>query len=256
MITIRKTLIYGNCQVFGPTGKLMFRCLEKRAKWYLDRKLATIMSDDPMSIKLTFTPKGGGEKTELLKIKRQNKCVVCGTEELCNLTKHHLVPFVYRQHFSPERKEHNSLFVVPICRSCHNIYENKFASKLKTTLVELYSAPFNGDFDKTKRRIIGIIRCLKEFGDKIPQDRKNLLLLKLEQKARAIGISVGNPLLENEIDEMLQQAVDGKEDEDNCHGKIVVDKISNLDDFEKMWAKNFIDSMTPKFMPEYITDHF
>jgi len=137
----------------------MFRCLEKRANWYLKRNLATVISNDPLSIKLTFTPKGKGESMDVLKLERKNKCVVCGTEDLDVLTKHHLVPFVYRQHFPEKRKAHSSLFVVPICRDCHYQYENEHADLLKKVLSEAYSAPFNGNFEIEKNKAIGVIRC-------------------------------------------------------------------------------------------------
>ena len=34
------------------------------------------------------------------------------------------------------------------------------------------------------------------------------------------------------------------------HGKIVIDNTKDLDEFEKMWAKHFMDNMKPKYMSE------
>lgn len=254
MSQIRKTPIYGNCQVHSPTGELMFRCLEKRAKWYLDRNLATTIGNDPLSIKLNFVPKGKGEAIDVLKMERKNKCVVCGTENIDVLTKHHLVPFVYRQHFPNNRKQHSSLFVVPICRDCHFKYENEFANQLKSVLAEAYSAPINGDFDNDRDKTIKIIRCLKQFNDRIPQDRRDFLKEKLKQNLNDLGIN-GNLdfSLEENLDlvkEQLEQ--ESKEQANQSHGKTVVDRILNFDEFEKMWAKHFVDSMKPEHMPEYL----
>ena len=52
--------IYGNCQVLSPGGILMFRCDEKKAKWYLNRNLGEILSESPLIVKLKFEPRGLG----------------------------------------------------------------------------------------------------------------------------------------------------------------------------------------------------
>jgi len=256
MSQLRKTLIYGNCQVFSPDGDLMFRCLEKRANWYLKRNLATIMSQDPLCIKLNFAPKGRGEVLEVLKMERFNRCVVCGLEELNMLTKHHLVPFVYRQHFPSKRKQHSSLFVVPICRNCHLEYENAYAYQLKTVLAEIHSAPLNGIFDSEKVKIIGAIRCLKQHGDKIPADRKVFLREKLKQRLIDRGIYNGEDISDDNVLEAIGDNLEKEKEKDdqaiNCHGKIVVDGIKDFDEFEKMWARHFVDNMQPQYMPEYL----
>ena len=254
MSQLRKTLIYGNCQVFSPTGELMFRCLEKRANWYLKRNLATIISQDPLCIKLNFTPKGKGETLDILKMERKNKCVVCGLEDLNLLTIHHLVPFVYRQHFPGKRKQHSSLFVVPICRDCHLDYENNHAFQLKKILAEAYSAPFNGTFDIEKSKTIGMISCLTKYSDRIPEDRKEFLRNKLKQNLIDLGIYENDNLSDVVILDIVKERLEkeSKDQIDNSHGKTVVDRIKDFDEFEKMWAKHFVDNMKPKFMPEYL----
>lgn len=254
MSQTRKTLIYGNCQVFSPDGVLMFRCLEKRVKWYLNRNLAEIIGDNPLSIKLNFTPKGNGESIDVLKMERYNKCVICGKEDLNILTKHHLVPFVYRQHFPEDRKQHSSLFVVPICRECHFKYENEHACKLKDILAETYSAPLNVTTDNPNDKILGIIRCLIQFNDRIPEDRKEKLRKSLLERTKDIKFERILDFKENSHLEYIQKVVEAqsKEKPISTHGKIVVDNIKNLDEFEKMWAKHFVDNMNPQYMPEYL----
>jgi hypothetical protein len=249
----RRTPIYGNCQVFSPEGELMFRCLEKRAKWYLDRNLAVVITDNPLSIKLTFKPKGKGESHELLKMERKNKCVVCGTEDLNVLTKHHLIPFVYRQHFPDNRKKHSSCFVVPICRDCHFKYENEFATQLKSAMAQAYSAPFNGTFDIERSKAVGIINCLIQFGEQIPEDRKTFLREKLRQNMIDLGLYNGEDLSQKESLTHLKTKLESesKDQANNSHGKIVVDRVRDFDEFERMWTKHFIDNMQPKFMPDY-----
>ena len=75
-------LIYGNCCVLSPEGILMFRCNTKKVNWYLNRGLASIVSDDPLTIKLNFTPNGLGNHNKGYGLsKMHNKCVNCGIED-------------------------------------------------------------------------------------------------------------------------------------------------------------------------------
>ena len=110
----RKTLIYGNCKILAPDGKLMCRCLEKRVNWYLNRHLAQIVDNDPLTIQLNFKPSGNGSTHQDLKTIRENICVVCGDNNLSHLTKHHTIPYEYRRYFPDELKSHNSIYVVPV----------------------------------------------------------------------------------------------------------------------------------------------
>ena len=253
MSQVRKTPIYGNCQVYGPDGKLMFRCLKKRADWYLSRKLAVILKENPLSIKLTFTPKGKGESMEILKLERKNQCVICGTKDLNILTKHHLVPFVYRQYFPNKNKAHSSLFVLPICRECHYDYENKFANQLKKELSEIYSAPFNNNVNVEKNRVLGVIRSFKKFKDKIPKDRQQYLIEQVKQDLTDMGIYNDEDLTNISILENIELKLDEspKSQVIYSHGKTVVEQIKDIGEFEKMWAKHFVDNMKPKYMPKY-----
>jgi hypothetical protein len=133
----RNKIIYGNCRVHHPDGSLMFLCIEKRARWYLNRDLAKILSEDPLSIQLTFEPNGRGaadhdekEMSYHLGVK-SNSCVVCGSDDLETLTRHHVVPYEYRKFFPESIKGRSSHDIVPICRKDHDEYENSYATKLK-----------------------------------------------------------------------------------------------------------------------------
>jgi len=53
-----KNLNTENWKVYHPSGRHMFTCGEKKAKWYLDRNLAK--SIGKKKIALTFSPKGNG----------------------------------------------------------------------------------------------------------------------------------------------------------------------------------------------------
>jgi len=250
----RTNLIYGNCKVFSPDGHLMFRCLEKRANWYLSRNLAIILEDNPLSIQLNFTPKGNGESVESLKGERHNRCVVCGNEDLDKLTKHHLVPFSYRQFFPDERKRHSSLFVVPICKDCHINYESNYADILKKDLAIIYNAPFNKIIDGTMQKIINIINCLLQPKNKIPANRIIMLKDNLYQHLKSINkdenFEPSDIAYLNFIKDELKLMM--KMNKNDSHGKIVVNQLNDIKSFENMWGNHFIKSMNPKYMPDYI----
>lgn len=251
MTQTRKKLIYGNCQVFSPDGELMFRCEEKRAKWYLDRNLAIITSNNPFNIKLTFAPKGKGETIDFLKMERYNRCVVCGSENIDTLTKHHIVPYIYRQHFPEKRKDHTSFFVFPICRDCHYVYENQHANQLKESLSKTYSAPITGKFNNKTTIAIKIVKCLMKHGENIPQNKREILENNLKNELNKID---SNTLFNIKNLQEIKEYLESNQGHDisKSHGQVIVEKVSNLDEFEKMWIKHFITSMNPKFMPEYL----
>jgi hypothetical protein len=252
----RKQLIYGNCQVLSPNGELMFRCLEKKAYWYLNRNLAEIISNDPLTIKLKFTPKGKGEKNEYLKEIRENKCSVCGNEELEKLTRHHLIPHEYRKHFPKELKSHNSSLVVPICTTCHEIYENTHAIKFKKELMNLYVEKIsykNPPEFKYYTKIKGAINALLKHKNKIPYEKTIEMEKEIMDFANKHNISLNDNISENDLNN-IQNLLEkiGRPKVKNNYSKIIVEKCGDLKDFSIQWVKHFIQFMQPKFLPEYL----
>lgn len=49
---------YENCRIVSPEGVGLATCGLKKVRWYLDRDLAELLSEDPTVIRLKFTPKG------------------------------------------------------------------------------------------------------------------------------------------------------------------------------------------------------
>ena len=83
-----KNLNAENWEVYHPDGTHMFTCGEKKATWYLERKLAERTANG--KIMLTFEPKGNGfEANEIFgKSVRETICVVSGrsaTASYCSL---------------------------------------------------------------------------------------------------------------------------------------------------------------------------
>lgn len=255
MHIIRKQPIYGNCQVFSPNGKLMFRCLEKRAKWYLDRKLAEKINDNPLSIKLTFVPNGEGESVETLKNVRENKCVVCGEKNLDVLTRHHIVPYEYRKHFSSDFKKHSSFFVVSICRDCHATYETLFASKLKEELSLKYQASRNSSVKTKKHCLLSIINTLIKHGEKIPEPRYSKIKNDFILLAKEFNLNEEVNVINIENLKQIYIKVNQELNIPNTHGELVANKITNFQEFNQKWMKHFIETMNPKFLPEMFKEY-
>lgn len=240
--------IYGNCQVLSPEGILMFRCDTKKANWYLNRvdssgyPLGEKISDDPLTVKLNFKPKGlGNHNREFGLTMMDNKCVSCGSEEY--LTRHHVVPYCYRRYFPTNIKSHNFHDVLSLCVDCHERYE-RHADKLKDKISIDYDAPINGEtiFNKELIKYSKIaVTLLKEDLTKIPNIR--VRKLKKELKDR-FGIK---KLTINKIKEIADIKITILS---RTHGQIVIERIDDIQSFIEMWRQHFITHNDCKHLPE------
>lgn len=243
-MSMRTKPIYGNCRVHHPDGALMFLCLEKRAKWYLDRNLAVVLSEDPLTIQLTFTPKGNGNIDDYYLSKKSNSCVVCGSEDLSDLTKHHVIPIEYRKHFPLEMKSRSSHDIVVICRNHHAEYENAFAQKLKKRLEK---AAGIGRTAMTKDRI-RVNRAFSYTGimldperiKGIPNHRIEYFMKELQE---IFGTTDPYEVAQLNLTKEMQS-------EDEVVGKQLIEKTEDLNEFSIMWRQHFLDCMKPQFLPD------
>ncbi len=105
----KRILAYDNWKVYSLRGELMFRCNRNKISWYLSRNLANQIADD--SIQLNFQSKGMGHVGDTYHLEdRSNICVCCGDDE--NLTKHHVVPDMYRRQMPEVVKSHTVCVVI------------------------------------------------------------------------------------------------------------------------------------------------
>jgi hypothetical protein len=251
MQTNRKKPIYGNCRVYHPDGTLMFLCLEKRINWYLDRNLAEIISQDPLSIKLNFEPKGKGAadkcddiKTYMLD-KKTNSCIICNEEDLGKLTKHHVIPQEYRRFFPLDMKSRSSHDIVILCRKHHDDYENNYAIHLKRQIeaesgietinsVYLHTTPMlrAGQYARILMDSDKILKIpdsrLNYFNEEI---KRNFPEHTLEEVASMDIFSE----IQERIEENAKKLIENKTEEE-------------LKSFIIMWRSHFIESMNPKFI--------
>ena len=246
-LNTKQTPIYGNTKVLDPNGDVLFLCLPKKAYWYLERDLATIVTEDPMVIQLTFEPKGRGQNGDAYALgTKHNKCVVCGTEE--DLTRHHIVPYTYRKHFPEKMKSHNSHDVVPICVFHHSEYEEDYGIELKYVLAKKYDAPLEVEtkINSDLSIVVKYSKLLLEHWCKLPFSRKKQMITRIRDYHGYVG-KLYHVLL-------TYAYINLKTSKTESHGELVVNRIiadGQLQWFVETWREHFIESMNPKYMPEH-----
>lgn len=248
MSRTRTRKIYGNWTVLSINGDEIFKCLEERAKWYLNRNLAEIVSEN--TIQLNFEVKKEGNKGDAYYLSsKKNMCVKCGTEDLEELTKHHVVPHMYRKFMPIHIKSRSSFDILPICFEHHDEYE-RFADALKQELADKYEAPLNAvvlsDEEQAKIKALKSIRVLQNHGDKIPTDKKEELTSSVKQFLGKEEITEEDI---NALTKDLENISSSKEGK--THAQIVIEKVNDLQEFVEMWRMHFLKHVEPKFMPEH-----
>ena len=213
--------------------------------------MATIVSEDPLTIQLTFEPKGRGQNGDAYSLgEKQNQCVVCGTNE--DLTRHHIVPYTYRKHFSDTIKSHNSHDVVPICTFHHSEYEENYAIELKRIFAERYDAPLELE-TKTNSDLSIVVKyakVLNDHWDTIPYKRKKQMITIIRNYHGYVG------RLKHVI--LTYAYVDLTKTKTESHGEKVVSRVTEenkLQWFVETWREHFLHSMNPQFMPEHWDVH-
>ena len=238
--TLKNNKLYDNCSVYSPCGTLMFRCKKKRIKWYLDRNLAEIIEipgEDGLCAQLLFKPKGLGKYNDPYSLeKAENKCVVCGTDE--DLTKHHVIPTMYRKHFPLEYKSNYHHDVLGICRTCHDSYELK-ADILKEELEHKYG------FDIDYKRYLAVSKAAYDYvtyKDVMDDEKLAHLVMKMRD---FLG---ENPL--DKLDYLIslrEVAINGLKNQ----GKEVIENYGSLQEFVEMWRQHFVDITDPKHLSKH-----
>jgi len=163
---------------------------------------------------------------------RPSICVVCGMNDETMLTKHHIIPYMFRKHFPEYLKNHSSYDVVVMCEEHHSNYEQE-ATKLKKILYKKYN-------------------IASENNLKLKKLSKTLLNVKLDiPKSRIIEI-------QNEIEKITGLEFDNITTyqlqcwSNNIDlGKEVVKNITDFQSFIEMWRQHFLDYAKPKFMSKH-----
>lgn len=221
--------MYGNYKVYHPLGHLMFYCSEKKYNWYLKRNIAIKIDDK--SIQLTFEPKGFGEEPRFLEEERKNICVVSGKYE--DLTKHHIVPTQFRQHFPDVYKSKNSHDVVVMTREEHDKYE-RIADVYKEELMNKYITKEEIQYNIDLNNLQKVVSTIDNYSHVIPKERLNKLSKRIDKLKNRLNIVVDEINLLKPID----------------YNILIVERMG-VESLILEWKKHFIENAKPNFLPEW-----
>eukprot|EP00064_Thunnus_orientalis_P008797 superscaffoldBa00001072_g8820 len=258
----RKSPLYDNCFLHAPDGQPLCTCDKKKAKWYLDKGIGVLQSEDPFVVRLLFEPSGRPDsQQDYYLTAKENLCVVCGKAD--SYIRKNIVPHEYRRHFPTEMKDHNSHDILLLCTSCHAA-SNVHDSFLKQQLAEEFAAPQGCEEgvrlleDADRRKVRSAARALLTAGEGLPEQRREELqdLIK----------SFLDMNEEQELtDEALQQAASLETRIFNeayvPHGLKVVHAyaeqgLRGLMDLERRWRQHFLTTMHPRHLPPlWSVDH-
>ncbi|KAL0849790.1 hypothetical protein ABMA28_011736 [Loxostege sticticalis] len=253
--SIRTKPLYHNCFLEAPDGELLCTCDNKKAMWYVEKQLANIVKEDPLTVRLRFEPAGRcvGDVGRYYQLTKENKCVVCGATN--SYIRKNVVPREYRKYFPDVMKDHSSHDVVLLCVACHQ-RSNMGDQCVREKLATLCNAPMvSKDFtkyseDATCKKIRSAARALLYQSKKhvLPEARRKLLEDTVLQYYPD-QTEVTEALLLEAAD--LQVVFENTEYD--CHGQKVVEHFvaqEGLLRLEEMWREHFLTTMQPKYMPE------
>ncbi|XP_069567773.1 exonuclease 3'-5' domain-containing protein 2 isoform X1 [Brachyistius frenatus] len=255
--TVRKSPLYDNCFLHAPDGQPLCTCDKKKAKWYLDKGIGVLQSEEPFVVRLLFEPSGRPDsQQDYYLTAKENLCVVCGKAD--SYIRKNIVPHEYRRHFPTEMKDHNSHDILLLCTGCHAA-SNMHDSFLKQQLADEFAAPQGCEEgvrlleDSDRRRVRSAARALLTAGDGLPEPRREELQVLIK--------SFLNTDEEQQLtDEALQQAAALETRILNeayvPHGLKVVRAhaergLRGLMDLERRWRQHFLTTMQPRHLPPF-----
>tara|TARA_Y100000310_G_scaffold345437_1_gene465023 strand:- start:2569 stop:3357 length:789 start_codon:yes stop_codon:yes gene_type:complete len=248
--------------MLAPSGRFMAFVAERRAHWYIQNGLASVVSKSgkkncKFAFQLNFEPVKEGHSADsnadFFFIPRESICVVCGHAE--SLTRHHVVPFCYRKYLVSSYNDHSdqqrvfsgrgSYDIVFLCEGCHIKYE-KHADRLRHLIADEYRIPLQGRgryYDPKQCRAISAAKTLLKHGETIPELEKEQLMNRtrawLQQRV------VTKKDLVNLADAKLERLGNHR-----THAQLLFEKIKDdFSGFVMRWRRHFIEKMEPKFMP-------
>lgn len=221
--TLKSKNLYESIGMQHPDGTLMCMTSSKKAKWYLNRGLASRVNDK--MVRLNFTPNGYGHHDNPYFLERKgNLCVVCGNEK--DLTRHHVVPYQFRTLFTEQFKSHDHHDVLLVCRDCHDVYEREANELKKQVYKDIgYNEKESYKIKHHNKKVISARDIIEK--NNVPKNRLEFLKTIADK-------------------ELMEEKPDWKE--------LFIAKIidsDNINEFCSMWRKHFIDHMNPKYISEF-----
>jgi hypothetical protein len=234
--------IYDNCEILAPDGKLVGLCNRKRYRWYLEKGIAEKVDGSDKAIKLKFEPKyKNNSPSDSVRIKRQNKCYVCGSEE--NLTRFHVFPPEYKKLLPEEWKSHNSIDLLPLCTEC-SAEANWHAQGLKDLIESEYGISKDNFIDFDKLRI-------KTVSKKILNNRKHGLddRALIDELSPKLGTTITDDVLLQSSLCDISAVYEGSRSPTEYIMKRVINDNS-IGEFIRRWKDYFVETMKPTDLPE------
>lgn len=218
--------IYSNCQLLSMDGELLSYIGKRRMEWYLKKEIAVRKSDT--AIQLLFKHGGKANQPKLYTEVRANICVVCGGDQ--KLTKHHIVPYMFKKHFPLKYKNRTSFDVAILCVKCHETYE-RIADAFKQSLMDQYKVAYNN-----RPRELSAASTLLNHGHHLPDEVYLEMAYSLPE-----GVS--------DDPESLRTFIANHESAGRSASELLVSKLPTIDEFIIAWRKHFVQHAAPKYMP-------
>ncbi|KAF9409288.1 hypothetical protein HW555_011323 [Spodoptera exigua] len=251
-LTKRTRPLYNNGYLEAPDGELLCICDNRKGMWFVNKGLADLIKEDPLTVRLKFEPAGRavGDVGRYYQLEKENKCVVCASTNSC--IRKNVVPREYRKLFPEIMKEHSSHDVVLLCADCHQL-SNMRDQNMRVFLAEQCNAPLPSDSrfrfieDMAAKKVRSAARALYNANDKLPEvRRKELEDILLQHYPDHDEVTM----------ELLKKAcnipVVTENTDYESHGLKVVDyyfKRHGLLKLEQEWREHFLKNMKPKYMP-------
>jgi hypothetical protein len=225
----------------APDGVMLSRCSERKLNWYLRQGIADLIA--PGVIQLKFEPSGRKNVGDPFMYEaKPNHCVVCGKKE--NLTRHHTIPHCVIRYMSDAFKEYNSHDILPMCWWCHDRYERYSDAKRQVyaDALGITLAGKNHDrliyLENAQARAISLMR----YGHVIP-------LARQEELKKEVLAAFGHLDL-MKIDDLTHEDVQDLAGYE-YFGEVLVDTVTDENEFAREWREHFIETMKPQYMPKH-----
>nr|XP_057934465.1 exonuclease 3'-5' domain-containing protein 2 [Doryrhamphus excisus]XP_057934466.1 exonuclease 3'-5' domain-containing protein 2 [Doryrhamphus excisus] len=257
----RKSPLYDNCFLHAPDGQPLCTCDKKKAKWYLDKGIGVLQSEDPFVVRLLFEPSGRPDsQQDYYLTAKENLCVVCGKAD--SYIRKNIVPHEYRRHFPSEMKDHNSHDILLLCTSCHaasNVHDGFF----KQQLADEFAAPQGCEEgvrlmeDPERRRVRSAARALLTSAEGLPELRRKELQAMIKS---FFGVSSEREPTGEELQAAASLETRIFNEAYVPHGLKVVRAhgergLRGLMELERRWRQHFLNAMRPKHLPPLWSVH-
>lgn len=228
--------LYDNCELYTLDQKnFIGYCPKKRMEWYLEKGLATKITDN--SIALKFEPKlRGGDTFEEITTRKENECVVCGVTT--DLRKFHTIPQEFKTKFPLIYKSHVSNDIVLLCED-HVAEANETTHSLRSALLKAYSVTDANFVDSKKRKL-----CL---------EAKNIIKgVTTTERLKTLLGREDEPTTE-EINKIADEDYFTPINGNTSASEYIVNRYIEKDKLEELitlWKQNFVETMEPQFLPK------